>query len=131
MTTLQHIEAVRDELLRLHKQLIDLARAERERVDGRIAPADFLRLLIEDAAFAWLQPMTALIVRIDEWTDDDERSPEVATAWLEEVTRLLSPSPAMHAFHERYAQILQDHPEIVLGQGRVMRAVRAVTSPGS
>jgi hypothetical protein len=125
---LQHIETVRNELLRLHKQLIDLSRAERERTEGRIKPADFLRLLIEDASFAWLQPMTALIVRIDEWTDDEERAPEVAAAWLEEVTRLLSPSPAMHAFHERYAQILQDHPEVVLTQGAVMRAVRG---PGS
>ncbi|HTJ45047.1 MAG TPA: hypothetical protein VL463_23225 [Kofleriaceae bacterium] len=125
MTTvdLDRIRDVRHQLLHLHKELLDLERVERERTHGRIAPADFLRLLIEDSSLAWLRPMTELIVRIDEWLDEDERDPDVATTWLREVSHLLTPDPAQHDFHHRYAQLLQASPELVIAQGAVMRAL--------
>ena len=123
MTELERIRDVRHHLLHLHKALLDVERVGYERVHGRVAPADFLRVLIEDESFAWLKPMTAAIVRIDEWLDDDERSPDVAQAWLDEIARLLAPEPALHDFHSRYAALLQEHPEIVVAHGAVARAL--------
>ena len=120
---LDRIRDVRHHLLHLHKELLDLERAERERTQGRIAPSDFLRLLIEDASLAWLRPMTELIVRIDEWLDEPERTPELAAAWRREVAHLLTPDPAQHDFHHRYAQLLQASPDLVIAHGAVMRAL--------
>ena len=123
-TELQRVRDVRHHLLHLHKTLLDVERVGYERVNGRVAPAEFLRVLVEDGAFAWLKPMTAAIVQIDEWLDDDERAPEVATAWLDEIASLLAPARALHDFHTRYAAMLQEHPEIVVAHGAVARALK-------
>src|SRR6266404_821722 len=54
------------DVLDLHKTVLDAARREYERGHGRLRNTEFLSVLIEDPAFAWLNPLTALIVRIDE-----------------------------------------------------------------
>jgi hypothetical protein len=122
---LPRIREVRHHLLALHKLLLDHERAAYERSHGRIAPADYLGLLIDDAAFAWLRPMTELIVRIDEWLDDDARAADAGIAWLDEIARLLAPDPALHEFHERYAAMLQASPDVVLAHRAVTQALTA------
>ena len=57
---------VRLRLLRLHRALLDAERAEHERVHGAITPAAFLQLLIADPRFAWLRPLSEIIVGLDE-----------------------------------------------------------------
>jgi hypothetical protein len=124
---LERVREIRHHVLHLHKQLLDAERIGYERVHGRTAPADFLRVVIEDDAFAWLRPMTAAIVRIDEWLDEDpsERGDDVATAWLDEIARLLAPEPALHDFHAHYAALLQADPQVVVAHGAVARALTA------
>src|SRR5882672_9725764 len=68
---------VRHDVLDLHKTVLDAARREYERDHGRLRNTEFLSVLIEDPAFAWLNPLTALIVRIDEALEDEEQSPEL------------------------------------------------------
>lgn len=57
---------VRLRLLRLHRELLDAERVEHERVHGPITPAAFLQLLIADPRFAWLRPLSEIIVGLDE-----------------------------------------------------------------
>jgi hypothetical protein len=125
---LPRISDVRHRLLGLHKLLLDHERAAYEREHGRITPTDYLRLLTEDAAFAWLRPMTELIVRVDEWLDDEARAPDAGSAWLDELARLLAPEPALHDFHTRYAEMLQTSPDVVMAHRAV---TQALTAPGS
>ncbi len=119
------VRDVRHNLLGLHKHLLDAERERHERVHGRTAPADFLRLLIDDDDFAWLRPLTALIVGVDEWLDDDERVPSDGAVWIEQVRVLLAPEPATNDFHARYAAMLQERPDIVLAHAAVTRALHA------
>ena len=58
---------LRHALLHLHKTLLDWERAAHERVHGRGSSNDLLQAILHDERFAWLRPMSALIVRIDEW----------------------------------------------------------------
>jgi hypothetical protein len=59
--------ALRDALLELHKTLVDSERVEYEKTMGPISSAnEFLRLLSNDPWFAWLVPLTRLLVTIDE-----------------------------------------------------------------
>ena len=60
------LAAVRTELLALHQSLLHAERAELERSEGAITPNQFLQLLIQDPRFAWLRPITELIVQMDE-----------------------------------------------------------------
>ena len=59
-------------LLPLHRALIEAARDDYAFATGRtVAPAQLLQLVTDDPFFAWLKPMTALIVEIDEMARTD------------------------------------------------------------
>ena len=60
------LRELRTALLHLHKTLLDWQRAEYELDHGAMAPAQLLQIIFDDAAFAWLRPMSGLIVAIDE-----------------------------------------------------------------
>ena len=67
MTPRQDIEAVRAEALGLHKKLIDAARLQYEARHGSVVhPGEMLRLVAFDPEFAWVRPLTRLILDIDE-----------------------------------------------------------------
>ena len=57
---------LRQGLLRLHKTLLDWERGGYERIHGRQTSNDLLNALLNDPQFAWLRPISQLIVRIDE-----------------------------------------------------------------
>ena len=57
---------LRQALLRLHKTLLDWERGGYERIHGRQSSHDLLEAVLNDPQFAWLRPMSQLIVRIDE-----------------------------------------------------------------
>ena len=61
------LQKVREALLELHKTLVDSERVGYEAALGPIpSPNHFLRLLSSDPWFAWLLPLSGLIVTIDE-----------------------------------------------------------------
>ena len=58
-------------LLALHHALVEEERREHEKTLGRLSGGEFLQALISDPVFAWLRPLTTLIVRLDEAPDAD------------------------------------------------------------
>lgn len=119
----EHLTALRNSLLALHKLLIDMARLDYERAHGRVgSPGEFLKIVMTDPWFAWLSPLTGLIVRIDEglaaddlMTSDDVRS-------MSEATRaLLVPSESGTGFPKHYDEAMQRDPAVVLAHGDVMK----------
>lgn len=110
--------ALRQGLLELHKALVDAERRGHEKTLGRLPDGEFLDALIKDPAFAWLNPLTALIVRLDE--DEAPRGEALARV----VRELLSPKAPTGEFHRRYADFLQREPHVVVAHGAVMQALR-------
>jgi len=62
---------LRHALLHLHKTLLEWERAAYEKIHGRTSPGNLLTALMNDAQFAWLRPLSELIVRIDESLEID------------------------------------------------------------
>src|SRR6476469_1364077 len=62
----ESLSQVRRTLLDLHKALIERERAIYEKTHGAVSAGEMLQLLIRDAAFSWLHPISELIVRVDE-----------------------------------------------------------------
>src|SRR6266702_2994986 len=61
------LKSLRDQLLRLHKILLDSERAAYERDVARItSTGQYLNLVLEDPWFQWLRELSAFIVLIDE-----------------------------------------------------------------
>ena len=90
MTT--NTPSLRDALLALHKTLVDAERVSYEQTIGAIqSPNQFLQLLTSDPWFAWLHPLSQLIVALDE--AQDEKKPLTTAdreALLTQVRLLLS-----------------------------------------
>ena len=120
------LEVVRHRLLDLHKALVDGERREHEKSLGRLTDGEFLDALIKDPAFAWLGPLTGLIVRLDELVEDED--PAVGRAeqnYVRAIRELLAPKALSTEFHRRYADFLQRSPEVVVAHGEVMRALKS------
>lgn len=111
----QRLNALRRVLLNLHKALLDAERVRYERLHGRITSGRLLQLAIGDPQFAWLRPLSELVVRIDELIDADESPTEDDVKSLTtEARTLLLPADAATFFGRRYLESLQEDPAIVL-----------------
>lgn len=119
------LRAVRMALLSLHKALLDHERLRYERTHGRIESAgQALHLVMNDPWFAWLRPISALVVQADEKLDDDNGvgASDVAafTAQIRDLLRGLGGGPEWQAAFQR---VLQEAPEAVMAQGRLTAAL--------
>lgn len=117
------LERVRTEILHLHKAIIDDARTDIERVEGRQAPHRFVERLMIDPAFAWLRPLSAVIVAMDEWLDARDAEAAVADALADELRTLLVPDASGGAFQQRYAELLARSPTIILAHAAAIRVL--------
>ena len=105
---------LRRALLHLHKTLLDWERAAYERIHGRVSSHDLLHAILNDPQFAWLRPLSELIVRIDELMAHEapDTSADV-NAILDRARALVSPEDPSGAYTQRYHAALQEHPDAV------------------
>lgn len=113
-------------LLGLHKTLIEWERTGYERLHGRASSGELLKALTEDPHFAWLRPLSALIVRIDESLEIDAlQGPEVDVPAILSLARTLtSPDENGTPHAQRYHTALQEHPDAVLAHRTVANLLR-------
>jgi hypothetical protein len=111
------LAGVRETLLTLHKALLDSERTAYEIVNGPIgSPSAFLQLLINDGRFAWLRPITTLLVQIDETLA--AKNPPAGSGDFEQLiidTRaLLSRSTESNDFWKYYSASVERDPAVAL-----------------
>ena len=86
-----------------------------------------LQLVIHDPWFAWLHPMTELVVQIDELVTAKEPAPPgAAEALLEQAEQLFQPAEEGDEFQRHYYEAMQQTPAVVLAHAE---AVRRLTRP--
>ncbi len=113
-------------LLRLHKALLDDERVSYERVHGRIpSNGEFLQLVLGDAWFAWLRPLSQLIVKLDEVGKEDTLpdGPDTPTL-IASIRTLLSPSEEGNGFGRHYYEALQREPDVVLAHAAIRKLLQ-------
>ncbi|MDQ2774532.1 MAG: hypothetical protein M3Y57_06345 [Acidobacteriota bacterium] len=120
--TRERLKELRDTVLALHKAILDSERTAYELVHGHVAsPGAFLQLLISDSWFAWLKPVTTLIVQIDETLT--AKNPLATDRELEQLIgdthALLSPSREATDFWGRYSFAVQRDPGVALLHSKV------------
>ena len=105
---------LRQALLRLHKILLDWERSGYERIHGRQSSQELLQALLNDPQFAWLRPMSQLIVRIDELLGD--KTPPMRNdvdAVVSQVRSLTTARQDGDIYERRYDMALQEIPDAV------------------
>ncbi|MGV3663432.1 MAG: hypothetical protein ACO1TE_24890 [Prosthecobacter sp.] len=100
------LPALRNQLLSLHKLLMNTERAAYEKEGNVIqSPMQFLQLLMESERFAWLRQLSQLVVMMDEAM---EEKPPVTQkrmdALVAEAKHLLVGSEEPGSFAARYAE---------------------------
>jgi hypothetical protein len=122
-TDRQFLVGIRRALLRLHKTLLDWERVAYERLNGRTTPSELLKAITTDPQFAWLRPLSELIIRIDVMLDADREGQEMAsldaTEMASQMRLLLIPDENGTPYQRRYHAALQDHPDAVLAHREV------------
>ena len=112
--TLRNVGELRDSLLRLHKLLLDMERTSYEAQHGPQRSGEMLKLLIENEHFAWLRRISELIVRIDEFLEDDEKhTAEAAREFFEYTRELLIADQSGNAFQMKYDAALQNNVDVI------------------
>ena len=111
---------LRRALLELHGAIVAAEREAFERKWGRVQASEFLHQLIEDEAWSWLRPLSALIVQLDA---PAEEAPAEG-GLFSEARQLLRPDASGTPFQQRYASLLQEKPEIAYAHGVAMRALK-------
>jgi hypothetical protein len=122
-----HRERLRDlarRLVRLHSLLLERERRIYEERHGRVGSPELLRLLLNDAHFAWLRSLSMLMARIDEFVDsEDPITAADAERVLAEVQRLLK-SGDSGAFQDKYRDALQESPDVVMVHAGISAVLR-------
>ncbi|HUP62827.1 MAG TPA: hypothetical protein VNA69_20690 [Thermoanaerobaculia bacterium] len=110
------------QLMPLHRALIEAARIEyTSGVAIVTGPGHLLQLLNDDPFFAWLKPLTSLIVDIDEMTRTDFE-PNDALAIAARVERLFGAN-ADAAFAAHYVPVLQRDVDVAIAHAAVRLAL--------
>ena len=117
----QRIRELRNKLLILHKALLDGERIAYERVHGAVSSGELLQLVINHEQFAWLHPISELVVRIDEMLAQDQppASQDDAVAVIDQARTLLTPSEDGEGFAKRYYDALQSDSGAVLSHREI------------
>src|SRR3954454_24590353 len=105
-------------LREVHRTLVQAVRAVYEREVGPAGgPGQMLRLLTEDPYFAWLHPMSELIVDLDSLLAQEILPLGTVAAVRKEVNHLTQASDS--PFWPRYAPLLQSDHQVVVAHGRL------------
>lgn len=111
------LEALRQDLLQLHRGLLHAERIRYERIKGRIDNnAAFLQVVINDPWFDWLRPMAQLVLLIDERLADKKEplGSAEADSLLARGRALLRADAEGDAFQRLYFQAMQESPELAV-----------------
>jgi len=112
---------LRRALLPLHKTLLEWERKIYERERGRkMGDGELLQIIMTAPQFAWLHPISELIVRIDQALDEEAPdTPVDVDAILMQARRLVAPDQTEKPYAERYLTALQEVPDVVVAHGKV------------
>ena len=121
----EQLNTLRSKLIVLHKALIDSERVEYEKSFGTLeTPQQFLKVLINDPWFAWLQPFSRMVVTIDEMLESKEPIPaEELRAILGRARTLLEVREETDDSRRSYFEALQREPDVILAHAAVMKVV--------
>lgn len=125
-TERQLLTDLRRALLHLHKVLLEWERAAYERVHGRMSAAGLLKVIVSDPQFAWLRPITEIIVRIDGALEADADTPVDVDLLVTHARAIISPDDPAGAYAQRYRAALQELPDAVIAHGAVTMLLKDV-----
>ena len=121
-TDITKLDKLRPALLQLHKTLLDAQRIRYERENGRIeSRGELLALVLEDASFEWLRVLSALIARLDELAETDDKDSGAELRGVIERLRTLVRFEGNIGFTGPYREIVEAVPDALVAHVQLSR----------
>jgi len=121
-TDISKLDKLRHALLQLHKTLLDAQRIRYERENGRIeSRGELLALVLEDASFEWLRVLSALIARLDELAEADDKDARAEMRGVIERLRTLVRFEGNDGFTGPYREIVDAVPDALVAHVQLSR----------
>ncbi len=121
-TDITKLDKLRPALLQLHKTLLDAQRIRYERENGRIeSRGELLALVLEDASFEWLRVLSALIARLDELAETDDKDSGAELRGVIERLRTLVRFEGNNGFTGPYREIVDAVPDALVAHVQLSR----------
>jgi hypothetical protein len=113
-------------LLRLHKTLLDAERKLYELNNGRVqSTGEMLRLVLDDAHFAWLRILSGQIVLIDEFLASKQPTIEAdGRSLIEQTARLLNFKNENESFGDKFQAALQNDSNSVINYNEALNLIK-------
>lgn len=123
--TRQKLKDLSKAFLRLHKILLEAAKAEYEAVYGEIPnPNAYLRLVLDDPHFAWLRKISSLIALIDEAVSIRRPATESESqALIARARNLLVFEDPDEDFNGKFQVALQNNADAVVGHNDTLTII--------
>jgi len=116
------LDRLRHALLQLHKTLLDAQRIRYEREHGRVeSRGELLALVLEDASFEWLRVLSALIARLDELAEVDDKDVSGELRAVLERLRTLVRFEGNEGFTAPYREIVEAVPDALVAHVQLSR----------
>lgn len=110
---MEKLKEIRNELLSLHKTLMEIERGNYEAEHGKVSNVQLLNLLFEDENFVWLRDISILVAKIDEMFAAKERiDTGLATALFQQTKSLFDDSGQHRNFKRKYQANLDTESEV-------------------
>jgi len=115
----------------VHRGLLEVSRERYELVHGPVrSKGELLQLLLQDETFAWLRPLSGLIVEIDELAARDPSPTEAETAAMGTLVRAFtSSSDNPDSFGSRYVALLALEPRVAMSHVGLRDALGGLPEP--
>ncbi len=113
-------------LLCLHKTLLDAERKQYELNNGKVqSTGEMLRLVLDDAHFAWLRILSGQIVLIDEFLASKQPTIETdGRSLIEQTARLLNFEDKNESFGDKFQTALQNDSNSVINYNEALSFVK-------
>ncbi len=115
-------DKLRHALLELHKALLDAQRIRYERENGRVeSRGELLELVLEDPSFEWLRVLSALIARLDELAEADDKDMSGEMRGVIDKLRALVRFEGNSGFTGPYREIVEAVPDALVAHVQLSR----------
>src|SRR5215467_12868354 len=113
---------LRHALLDLHKTLLDAQRVRYEREHGRVeSSGELLDLALREPSFEWLRVLSALIARLDELGESDDKGAAAEMRSVIDRLRTLVKFEGNPGFTVPYREIVDAVPDALVAHVRLSR----------
>lgn len=120
-----NLSEIREQLLQLHKALLDYQKHIYESTVGPMQnPNHYYNLVINDPSFAWLRTLSALVISIDEILEEKEEVTDAKVGQIVKYTKgLLTATEGPTPFEKSYVEAIQKDAHIALLHGTLMQTL--------